>query len=228
MEIKLGKLKLKNPVILASGTFDRNIVKHINPNKLGGLITKTVTLQPRPGNPLPHIIKTKYGFINSVGLKNPGIKKYLKNDLPFWQKFATEIIPSIGGEEETDYIKLSKILNNQPVNAIEINISCPNIDSGGMAFGQDPQKAKRLIKKIRKVFKKNLIVKLSPNVTSITNIASACFEAGADILSIANTFLALEINNKKKKAKLHRKICGYSGPAIKPIILLIPIWRPAR
>jgi dihydroorotate dehydrogenase (NAD+) catalytic subunit len=223
MEINLGNLKLKNSVILASGTFNRNITKQIDISKLGGLITKTITLQPRAGNPLPHIIKTKYGFLNSVGLKNSGIKKYLKDELSFWQKFDTEIIPSIGGEKESDYIKLAKILNAESINAIEVNISCPNIDSGGMAFGQNPKIAKRLIKKIRKVFNKNLIVKLSPNVTSITDIAAACLEAGADILSIANTYLGLEIDNKKKKAKLHRKIGGYSGSAIKPISLRM-VW----
>lgn len=156
-------------------------------------------------------------------MKNPGIKKYLKDEFPFWQKFATETIPSIGGEKESDYINLGEILNDQPINAIEINISCPNINTSGIIFGQDPKIAEKLIKKIHKVFKKNLIVKLSPNVTSITDIAAACLSAGADILSIANTYLGLEIDNKKKKAKLHRKIGGYSGPAIKPISLRM-VW----
>jgi dihydroorotate dehydrogenase (NAD+) catalytic subunit len=222
MEIKLGKLKLKNPIILASGTFDRNIVKYVNPAKLGGLITKTVTLEPRPGNPLPHIVKTKYGFLNSVGLKNIGIKKYLKEELPFWQKYDTQIIPSITGKKENEFIRLAQIFNQESVDAIEIDISCPNVNRG-IVYSQNPKSAKSLIKEIRKSFNKNLIVKLSPNVTSIIDIAAVCLSNGADILSIANTYLALEIDNKKKKAKLYRKIGGYSGPAIKPLILRM-VW----
>lgn len=218
LTINLDKLKLKNPVLLASGTFDQTIIKHINVGKLGGLITKTVTLEPRPGNPLPHIIKTKYGWLNSVGLKNPGIKKYLAEELPFWQKYQTVVIPSIGGENFDEYLRLAGIFNSTNVAALEVNISCPNVKNG-LAFGTNRQTVKKLIESLRRQFKRHLIVKLTPNVTDTVEIAQAAIKSGADSLSLCNTFLGLEIDNKQRKAKLYRKIGGYSGPAIKPITL---------
>lgn len=220
-EVVLGKLKLKNPVLLASGTFDKTIIHKIDINRLGGIVTKTVTLKPKVGNPLPHIIKTKYGFINSVGLKNPGIDKYLQEELPFWQKFDTVVIPSIGGEEEKEYIALAKTFNNQPIKAIEVNISCPNVKKGGMAFGKNSKIIFRLIKNIRKNFQKTLIVKLTPNVTDIEEVAKNASMAGADILTIANTYIALDIDSQQKKIKLAKIYGGYSGPAIKPITLAL-------
>lgn len=221
LKTKLGKLILKNPVILASGTFDKNIAQKIDINQLGGLVTKTTTLKPRVGNPLPRIIKTKYGFINSDGWKNPGIYEYLKSELPFWQKFDTQVIPSIGGETIAEYAKLAEILAHQKISAIEVSISCPNVEKGGMTFGKNPKIAGSLIKRIRKKFRKTLIVKLAPNVTDICEIAGSVLKAGADVLTIANTYLALEIDNQKKKPKLHRIYGGYSGPAIKPLTLRI-------
>ncbi|MCL5407196.1 MAG: dihydroorotate dehydrogenase [Patescibacteria group bacterium] len=223
MKIKLANLILENPVILASGTFDQTIANIIDLNKLGGLVTKTITLKPRAGNPLPHIIKTKYGFLNSVGLKNPGIEKYLKNELPFWKKFKTRIIPSIGGHTEKEYIELAKILNKN-VDTIEVNISCPNVNCGGMAFGQDLKIVKRLITSVRKQFNGNIIVKLTPHVTDIISLTKIALKSGADIISLTNTFLGMEIDHKKKKAKLAKKFGGYSGPAIKPISLQL-VWQ---
>lgn len=218
LEVVLGKLKLKNPIVLASGTFDKTITKHIDINSLGGIVTKTVTLKPREGNPLPRIIKTKYGFLNSVGLKNPGIKKYLADELPIWQKFDTIVIPSIGGETIAEYVNLAKILNKTSVEAIEVNVSCPNVEKG-LVFGTDEKILIKLISQIRHVFDKSIIVKLSPNVTNIVSIAKSAIDGGADILSCTNTFYGLEIDNKKRKPKLHRIVGGYSGPAIKPIAL---------
>ena len=223
LEVQLGKLKLKNPVILASGTFDRSITQKIDVNKLGGLVTKTITLNPREGNPIPHIIKTKYGWLNSVGIKNPGIKEYLKNELPFWQKFQTIIITSIGGETEKEYTELTTRLNDSNVKVIEVNVSCPNIDQGGMGFGTNAKTLFRLTSKIRKVYKNILIVKISPNVKDIVTIAKSTLDAGADIVSLTNTYLALEIDNKKKRPLLFRKVGGYSGGAIKPISLRM-VW----
>jgi len=221
-KIQLGKLELKNPVILASGTFDKNIVNKINVNELGGIVTKTVTLKPRLGNPLPHIIKTKYGFLNSVGLKNQGLKNYLKEELPFWQKFDTLVITSIGGHSEDEFIQLAKYLNAE-TEALEVNVSCPNIKNG-LIFGTDPELLQKLITKIRKIYHKILIVKLTPNVTDITETARATLEGGADVLSLTNTFLGLEIDNQKRKAKLAKIIGGYSGPAIKPLALRC-VWQ---
>ena len=217
MELKIGQLKLKNPVILASGTFDRAITKHIDVAKLGAITTKTITLQPKIGNPLPHIIKTEYGWLNSVGLKNLGVKKYLAEELPFWQSQNAEIICSIGGEKREDYIFLAKKLNDY-VEAIEVNVSCPNVKSG-MAFGTDPDIIKKLITDIRKVYKKTLIVKLSPNVTDIIEIAGAALSGGADALTLINTVRGTAINPKTGKFYFSNKIVGYSGPAIKPIAL---------
>lgn len=222
-KITLGKLKLKNPVILASGTFDRNITKHVNVENLGAVITKTITLEPREGNPFPHIVKTKFGFLNSVGLKNIGLEKYLSGELPFWQSQKTMVITSIGGNSEAEYIKLAKLLNNK-VKAIEVNVSCPNVDHGGMAFGTDEKILGSLVKKIRKVFKETLIVKLSPNVTDIVLLAKAALDSGADALNIVNTFTGIEIDNKKKTAKIARIVGGYSGPAIKPMALRC-VWQ---
>lgn len=219
IETKLHNLVLKNPVVLASGTFDKSIINLIDINKLGGVVTKTITLQPREGNPLPHIVKTKYGFLNSVGLKNVGIKKYISDELPFWQKFNTVVITSIGGETIEEYIKLAKILNTQNIDALEVNISCPNVAHGGMSFGTNPKIIKKLVTGVRKNFSKTLIVKLTPNVTDIKETAKVAIVSGADVLSIANTFLGLEIDNKKKKSILHRITGGYSGPAIKPMAL---------
>lgn len=216
-EINLGKLKLKNPVILASGTFDRSITKHIDVAKLGAITTKTITLQPKIGNPLPHIIKTEHGWLNSVGLKNPGIQKYLAEELPFWQSQCAEIITSIGGEEIYEYIELASKLNNF-TDAIEVNVSCPNVTSG-MAFGTDPKIIKKLIIDIRKVYKKTLIVKLSPNVTDIIEIAGAALSGGADALTLINSVRGTAINPQTGKFYFKNKIAGYSGPAIKPIAL---------
>ena len=216
-EIKLGKLNLKNPVILASGTFDRAITKHIDVAKLGAITTKTITLQPKVGNPLPHIIKTEHGWLNSVGLKNPGVKKYLAEELPFWQSQNAEIICSIGGEKSSDYIALAKKLNDY-IDAIEVNVSCPNVGNG-MAFGTDPKIVKKLIIDIRKVYKKTLIAKLSPNVTDIIEIATAALDGGADALTLINSVRGTAIHPKTGKFYFANKIAGYSGPAIKPIAL---------
>lgn len=218
MPIKIGKLKLINPVILASGTFDRTITKHIDVSKLGAITTKTITLEPREGNPLPHIIKIKYGFLNSVGLKNPGIKKFLGDELPFWQKFSVPIICSIGGENIDDYVALAKKINKTDIKAIEVNVSCPNVKNG-LNFSQDPIKLKELISKIRKVYHQTLIVKLSPNVSDIKIMAKAALVSGADALTLINTVRGLAIKPKTGQFYFANKIGGYSGPAIKPIAL---------
>lgn len=223
MKIRLGKLELQNPVILSSGTFDQNITKHIDVSKLGAVTTKTITLKPRNGNPYPHIIKTKFGFLNSVGLKNIGLRKYLDEELPFWQSQNVTVITSIGGNDEEEYITLAQNLNNK-VETLEVNVSCPNIDHGGMVFGTDNKTLGQLVKKIRNVYDHNLIIKLSPNVTDITLLAKAALDHGADILNIANTFTGIEIDNNKKIPRLKRVIAGYSGPAIKPMALKC-VWQ---
>lgn len=218
LEVKIGKLTLKNPVVLASGTFDINITQKIDASKLGAITTKTITLEPREGNPLPHIVKAKYGYLNSVGLKNPGIKEYLREELPFWKKFNTQIITSIGGNSVDEYIKLINILEKSWIETVEINVSCPNVEHG-VAIGTDERLLSDLIKALRKLFSGTLLVKLSPNVTDITKIAKVAMGAKADGLTMTNTFLGMTIDNKAKKPLFHRVTGGYSGPAIKPLAL---------
>jgi dihydroorotate dehydrogenase (NAD+) catalytic subunit len=209
---------LKNPVVLASGTFDQSITKKNDIDKLGGIITKTITLLPKVGNPLPHIYKTKHGWFNSVGLKNPGLKNYLTLELPFWSKFKTEVITSIGGETQEEYVELAQKLSGK-TKSLEVNISCPNVKNGGLSFGTDPAVIEKLITSVKKVFAGTLIVKLTPNVTDITQIAQAAMDAGADALTVANTVLGLEINHEPHKKVFARVVAGYSGSAIKPINL---------
>lgn len=216
LEVNLGKLKLKNPVVLASGTFDRSITNHIDVSKLGAITTKTITLKPREGNPLPHIIKSEFGWLNSVGLKNPGVDKYLSEELPFWQEKNAEIVCSIGGDTETEYINLAKRISKTNINAIEVNVSCPNVKNG-LSFSDDPKKLTSLIKKIRKVYKKTLIVKLSVDIV-LTNAKNAK-AAGADCLTLINTIRGLAINPKNNKFYFAKEIGGYSGDGIKPIAL---------
>ena len=218
-DIKLGKLKLKNPIILASGTFDKNIAEKIDINKLGGLVTKTITLEPRAGNPLPHIFKTRHGWLNSVGWKNPGIKKYLAEELPFWKKFDTEIIPSIGGFTFSEYIRLASIFDKQDITFLEADISCINTDKVDKIGDQ------KIIRGIRKIFRGTLIVKLAPDIFNICENAKDALKAGADILTIANTYPAIEL--KKSKPIFPRAIAGYSGGAIKPVTLGM-VWQVYR
>lgn len=217
--VKLGNLKLKNPIILASGTFDRGITKKVDINQLGGIVTKTITLKLRKGNPLPHIFKTRYGWLNSVGLKNVGLEKYLADELPFWQKYDTQIFTSIGGENAREYIKLAKLLNGKTL-SLEVDVSCPNVT--GTPFSFDPKRLKKLIFDIRKKFKGFISVKLSPNVSDIIAPAKAVLIGGADALTIANTYQGLElIKGKPVFAKI---IAGYSGGAIKPLTMKL-VWQ---
>lgn len=216
LEIKLAKLKLKNPIILSSGTFNQNIAGKIDINKLGGIVTKTITLKPRAGNPLPHIFKTKYGWLNSVGLKNPGIQKYLQVELPFWRKFDTTVITSVGGFCLDDFLKITKTLEHKNIKAIEVNVSCLNIDKSKATSDQ------KIIKGIRKIFSGTLIVKLAPDIIDIVENARIAIQAGADILTIANTYPALEFKNSKPI--FGRVIVGYSGGAIKPLTMAM-VWK---
>jgi dihydroorotate dehydrogenase (NAD+) catalytic subunit len=217
--VKIGNLKLKNPIILASGTFDRGIADKIDLNKLGGIVTKTITLKPRKGNPLPHIFKTKYGWLNSVGWKNLGLKKYLAEELPFWQNFKTEIITSIGGFSFEEYIKITKILEQKKIKIIEIDVSCMNIDKS------DTTSDKKIISNIRKLFSGTIIVKLAPDIIDVCDNAKSAITAGAEALTIANTYPGLELVNGKPI--FSRKIAGYSGGAIKPLTMAM-VWKVSQ
>ncbi|MBN1913598.1 MAG: dihydroorotate dehydrogenase [Candidatus Omnitrophica bacterium] len=237
MAVNLGKLKLKNPVMVASGTFGyaEEFSGFMDLRKLGAVITKTITLKPRPGNPMPRTCETPAGMLNSIGLENPGIEDFLKKKSDYLKKLKVPIIVSIASEDSPDeFITLAKRLDKEYfVSAIELNISCPNIKKAGSKrkseklIAQDPKATYDLVKKVRKATKKTLITKLSPNVTDITKIAMAAENAGSDTLSLINTLGAMSIDILNKKPKLAAITGGLSGPAIRPVALRM-VWEAYR
>ena len=223
-------ISMKNPLITASGTcgYGREMSELFDLSILGGIAVKGTTPLPRSGNPPPRIAETPCGMLNSVGLQNPGIDAVISNELPFLRKFDTNIIINIAGHCLDDYGLLAEKLDGEKdVAALEVNISCPNVAAGGMAFGVDPATAYKVISQVRKKTSLPVIAKLSPNVTDITEIALACQEAGADAISLINTFMAMSIDAEKRKPLLANTTGGLSGPAIKPIALYM-VWRTAQ
>lgn len=220
LKVKLGRISLNNPVLVASGTFGygEEYATLIDLNKLGGIITKTVTLQPKRGNPPPRLAETPAGLLNAIGLENPGIDVFLKEKLPFLRQFRTALIVNIAGEKEEDYLKLAERLNQtEGIDALEINISCPNVKDKGLIFGTDPERTFSLVRKLRKATNIPLIIKLTPNVTDISGIAQAAEEAGAEALSLINTVLGMAIDVERRRPRLGNITGGLSGPAIRPI-----------
>ena len=217
----LNGLILKNPVTVASGTFGcgREYSEFYDIGILGAVSVKGITLKERKGNPAPRLIETEMGLINSVGLQNPGVMYFIENEIPFLRKFDTKIIANINGATLEEYIELASILDSEDIDSIEVNISCPNVKEGGMAFGSNPEMARKVVEGVREKTSKHLIVKLSPNVTDIGAIAKACEDAGANALSLVNTFAAMKIDIKNRKPILHLESGGLSGPAIKPLAL---------
>lgn len=211
----------KNPVIAASGTFGfgKEFAEYIDLNKLGGICSKGLTLNKNLGNKGIRIYETPSGIMNSIGLQNPGIEYFVNEELPFLLEKDTVTIANLGGHSVEDYVKGASILDETDVPMIELNISCPNVKEGGMAFGTNPSKASEVIKKVRKATKKPLIVKLSPNVGSIGEFAKLAEDEGADAISLVNTFNAMAIDIKAKAPVFVNKTAGLSGPAIKPIAL---------
>ena len=218
--MELAGIKLKNPIMVASGTFGwgREYSEYLDLNKLGAIVTKSITLKPREGNPPPRIVETPSGMLNSIGLQNEGLEHFLKEDLPFLAKFDTPTIVNIAGETVEEYAELAKRLSKETmVKAIEVNISCPNVKQGGMAFGVDPGLTKQVISAVRKATTQPIIAKLTPNVTDITVIGKAAVEAGADALSAINTLVGMVIDLETRDSRLGTKTGGLSGPAIRPI-----------
>lgn len=221
---------MKNPVMVASGTFGygEEASKFVDLDNLGAIITKTITLKPREGNPPPRVAETPSGMLNSIGLQNKGVDDFTKNSLPFLSKFKTPVIANIAGDSAKEYAELAKILNKEPlIKGIEVNISCPNVKKGGMFFCFDPKATSELVKTVRKATSLPLIVKLSPNVTDITLIASQAESAGADAISLINTLLGMSIDIETRKSKLGTPTGGLSGPAIKPIAVRM-VWQVAQ
>lgn len=224
----VGKTKLKNPVLLASGTCGvaaREFEPYFKLSELGGIVTKSLSIKPRTGNPTPRAVEIPgHGMLNSIGLQNPGIEYFVKNELPFITENKVTCILNVVGETLDDYIKVVDFIKDRSeFSAIELNLSCPNVE-GGLDFSQDPKKAFTVVSEIKKITKIPVWAKLSPNITDITVIAKACIDAGADGLSLINTLLGLAINRWTKKPGLPRGVGGYSGPAIKPIALRM-IWQ---
>lgn len=232
LSISLGKLKLKNPVLVASGTYGygTEYAELVNPEELGGVVTKTITLEPRPGNPPPRLAETPSGLLNSIGLDNVGWEVFFKEKLPFLRKLNTAVIVSIAGRDVEELVALAgRVSGAKGVAAIELNLSCPNIKYGGkkICFAQDRKATLLIVKGVRAVTKLPVIAKLSPNVTDIVEIAKTCQEGGADILALVNTFLGMAVNVSKKKPKLAVITGGLSGPAIRPLALGC-VWQVAQ
>ena len=221
LSVEIAGMKFKNPVIAASGTwgFGREYSKYIDLNKIGGISVKGLTLKPRKGNAPPRIAETPAGILNSVGLQNPGVNAFIKEELPFLKSFDTVIIANIAGNTIEEYCEMAKILSETDVDAIELNISCPNVKEGCLTFGTSSEGTKLLTERVKEYCKKPLIVKLSPNVTDISQIAKTAESSGADCISLINTVLGMAIDAEEKKPVLANNVGGLSGPAIKPIAL---------
>lgn len=219
--IDICGVKFKNAVIAASGTFSfgAEYNKIYDVSKLGGICSKGLTLEKKEGNRGIRSFETRSGMLNSVGLQNPGVEHFIKNELPEMKKFNTVIIANLGGSSKEEYIKAVEKLNNSAVDMIELNISCPNVKGGGMAFGIKSKVAGEIVYSVRKACKKPLIVKLSPNAEDIADMAYTCCQAGADSLSLVNTFKAMAVDIKNRRAVFDNITAGLSGPAIKPIAL---------
>ncbi len=217
--VSLAGVELKNPVMTASGTFGSGAEysEFVELNQLGAVVTKGVANVPWPGNPTPRIAEVYGGMLNAIGLQNPGMEMFCKRDLPFLKQFDTKVIVNVCGKSTQDYCEVVERLADEPVDLLEINISCPNVKEGGIAFGQDPKAVEAITREVKKYAKQPVIMKLSPNVTDITEMARAAESGGADILSLINTLTGMKIDIHKRTFALANKTGGMSGPAVKPI-----------
>ncbi len=227
LTVELAGLRLKNPVLLASGTcgYGRELSEYFDLASLGGIMVKGTTLRPRSGNITPRIAETPAGLLNSVGLQNPGVKKVIETEIPWLAKQGLGIIVNIAGESPADYAAMAETLDPVAgIDALEVNISCPNVEAGGLAFGTDAKVAADIISWVRAKTKLPVIAKLSPNVTDITEIARAVEAAGADIISLINTLQGMVIDVETGKPVLSRMMGGLSGPAVKPVAVRM-VWQ---
>lgn len=217
--VTLAGVELKNPVMTASGTFGSGAEysEFVDLNKLGAVVTKGVANVPWPGNPTPRVAETASGMLNAIGLQNPGIDVFCERDIPFLKKYDTKIIVNVCGKSTEDYCEVVERLGDEPVDLLEINVSCPNVKEGGIAFGQEPKALEAITKEVKKYAKQPIIMKLSPNVTDITEMAKAAEAGGADILSLINTLTGMKIDIYKRAFALANKTGGMSGPAVKPV-----------
>jgi dihydroorotate dehydrogenase (NAD+) catalytic subunit len=231
MRVRLGSLELRNPVLTASGTFasGREFADFIDLSRLGAIVTKGVSSEPWAGNPSPRIAETASGMLNSIGLQNPGVEAFAEKDLVWLAENVanTPVVVNVSGHTVDDYVRvIARLESESTVSAYEVNISCPNVDQGGMAFGTDCATAAQVTAACRAVTDRTLMVKLSPNVTDVTAIARAVEDAGADAVSLVNTLLGMAIDASTRRPKLARVVGGLSGPAIKPVALRM-VWQVA-
>ena len=226
LTVRIGRMTLKNPVVVSSGTFGfgEEFEGFFDLNHLGAIIPKGISLRPMPGNPPPRIFETEGGMINSIGLQNPGVREFIENKLPYYKNLKTHLIINFFGNTQKEYVEVARRFEDiAGVSGLEMNISCPNVKRGGIVFGTNPQMAYRLVQAVRKATTLTLVVKLSPNVTDIASMAKSVEEGGADAVSLVNTFRAIAVNIHTKKPELGNRIGGLSGPAIKPIALRM-VW----
>ena len=218
-KVNLAGVELKNPVMTASGTFGSGAEygEFVDLNLLGAVVTKGVSNVPWPGNPAPRIAETYGGMINAIGLQNPGIDVFVKRDIPYLKQFDTKIVVNVCGKTTEDYVEVVERLGDEPVDLLEINISCPNVKEGGIAFGQDPKAVEAITREVKRHARQPVIMKLSPNVTDITETARAAEAGGADALSLINTLTGMKIDITKRTFAVANKTGGLSGPAIKPV-----------
>ena len=219
LKVDLAGVTLNNTIMTASGTFGsgEEYSEFVDLNRLGAVVTKGVANVPWEGNPTPRVAEVYGGMLNAIGLQNPGIDLFVERDIPFLTQFDTKIIVNVCGRTTEDYCEVVERLSDQPVDMLEINISCPNVKEGGIAFGQDPKAIEAITKEIKKHAKQPVIMKLSPNVTDITEMAKAAEAGGADVLSLINTLTGMKINIHNRKFALANKTGGMSGPAVHPI-----------
>ena len=218
-KVNLAGVELKNPVMTASGTFGSGAEysEFVDLNQLGAVVTKGVANVPWPGNPTPRIAETYGGMLNAIGLQNPGIDVFCERDIPFLKKYDTKIIVNVCGKSTEDYCEVVERLADEPIDMLEINISCPNVKEGGIAFGQDPKAVEAITREVKKYAKQPVIMKLSPNVTDITVMAKAAEAGGADVLSLINTLTGMKIDINRRTFAIANKTGGMSGPCVKPV-----------
>ncbi|WP_406697626.1 dihydroorotate dehydrogenase [Singulisphaera sp. Ch08] len=229
LRVRLGRLELKNPVLVASGTFGyvREMAPFVRLDRLGGVIPKTVTYRPRAGNPTPRTVETASGLLNAIGLDNDGIDHFREHHLPYLRTVGTAVIANIAGEDEDQFVAMAETLGGDAgLAAIELNVSCPNV-SHGLDLGIDPDAVARLVRRVRAVTPLPIIAKMTPNVTDIVALARAAAEGGADAVSLINTFRGMAVNWRKRRPVLANDVGGLSGPAIKPLALRM-VWDVAR
>ncbi len=230
LRVNIGKLCLKNPVVTASGTFGygEEYAEYIDLNRLGAIVVKGLSLWPRTGNPSPRIMETPAGMLNAIGLQNIGVKAFIKNKLPFLRRYDVPVIANVYGETVDEYLRVSELLSAAPgVHALEINVSCPNVRKGGIAFGTDPEMIAEITARVKGISDLPLLIKLTPNVTDIVMMAKAAAGAGADGISLINTLAGMSIDVERRVPHLKNVTGGLSGPAIKPVALRM-VWQAAE